>query len=226
MQTRMQTRTTNLKHKNQNICVVQFDDRSPLPYALKKLMLMNRDHCKRNNIHYHLFHGNSNFPPYWNKVKLILKLLTEESYDIVIWLDSDALINTRTDVGTFVATHMSDKHMLISNDMSPWSHGAFNAGVWAVKNSAEGRLIMTEWFSLYDPMKWKKHKNVWHTVSEDEYAGESYEQGSFVTNILPKYNNFIHKVNYKLINNPFYSSNSNVIHHFAGVHMDKVLYLL
>ena len=103
--------------------------------------------------------------------------------------------------------------MLISAAMPPWT-ACFNAGDWAVRNSQRGRTLMNNWLSLFEPKKWRKLGSSWATVdAADEYAGESYEQGSFIAHIMPEYKKDIRVVGYETINNPFYSERGNAIHH-------------
>jgi len=98
--------------------------------------------------------------------------------------------------------------------MPPWNE-KFNAGVWCVKNSSLTQNILTEWFSYYDKNAWEKKDNIWE-CQNCVWAGEKYEQGSFIENILNKYKDNIEETNYKILNNHIYCRDYDCINHFAG----------
>ena len=208
--------------EEKRFCVLQFDNRKKIPYNLRRLMKRNREHCKKYNINYIFVNDQNDMSPYWKKVDLVKKLLDEDKFDYILWLDSDALINTRYNVFKLILKEIKDKYMLISEDMVPW-HAKFNAGVWCVKNSDLSKKMFKEWMSHYKKEKWVKTKEGWKCIKyKCKWSGVNYEQGSFIEYILPKYRKYIQKTSYKKINNVPYNKKTNCINHFAGFHKKTI----
>ena len=208
--------------EQKRFCVLQFDNRQKVPYNLRRLMKRNKEHCKKYNIDYVFVNDQNDMSPYWKKVDLVKKLLHEDKFDYILWLDSDALINTQYNVFKFLLREIKDKHMLLSGDMPPWDD-AFNAGVWCVKNSSISKKMFKDWMSFYKKEKWVKTKGVWKCIKyKCNHSGINYEQGTFIKHILPKYKKYIQKTSYKKINNVPYRKKTNCINHFAGVHKKTI----
>jgi hypothetical protein len=162
--------------------LVQYDDRSTDEF--KNLIYQNKVYAKSFNIDYFFFNqGYEEYPPYWRKVFLVEELLN--TYEAVIWVDTDALI-----VGKF---HFKDLfeggHFVLSPNPPMFDHQSlsmfsapFCAGVWAVKNSPEGKFIMKTWADSYNCDLWKQDNGKWiHKTGL--YGGIAYEQGAFEINI-------------------------------------------
>jgi len=166
-------------------------------------MSQNKKICESNGIKYvFLTKSTFNVPPYWAKVFEINKLMKEHpDIKYFMWLDSDAFfINFNNDKFQHFLKKYEQYSVIISKDMPPWG-GTFNAGSFIVKNDKNGNGIMREWISRYNPDKWKFIDSKWYTQSA--WAGEDYEQGSFVKNIFsnPKYHKHIIQLPYYYLNN-------------------------
>ena len=72
--------------------VLQYDNRHN--HFLEKLMLKNKSICDNLDIFEYIKPNIDNsISQYWIKVKLTNKLMTQNKYDGVLWLDSDAIIH-------------------------------------------------------------------------------------------------------------------------------------
>ena len=217
--------------KNEKYCIVQFDNRKIIPAKLKKLIKLNKKHCNKYKIDHIFINNENNMSPYWKKVELVLRYINTNKYDYVLWLDTDALINTNYNVFILIKKFIGDNDIIISNDMPPWQSCEFNAGVWCVRNTKISKIILKEWLSYYDSKSWYKIKDEWYCGnnlrrSRCIWAGDKYEQGSFIKYILPKYRYNIKKVSYKILNNNNYTENKNCINHFAGFYKKNIDYIL
>ncbi len=162
--------------------LIQYDDRSTDQF--KNLIHENKEYAKSFDIDYIFFNkGYEQYPPYWRKVFLVEELLN--TYEAVLWVDTDALI-----VGKF---HFKDLfrggHFVLSPNPPMFDHQSlsmfsapFCAGVWAVKNSPEGKFIMNTWTRSYNSDHWKIEDSKWiHKTGI--YGGIAYEQGAFELSI-------------------------------------------
>jgi hypothetical protein len=113
--------------------------------------------------------------------------------------------------------------MIISGDMPPWQHSMFNAGSFIVKNDEMGRNIVDTWLSVYHPEKWTYANGKWTTSGV--WAGREYEQGAFVSTILPnkQLKSHIKTVHYSVLNNNSCIQNTSqaLVVHLAGPHKEK-----
>jgi galactosyl transferase GMA12/MNN10 family len=192
---------------------------------LSSFMNENKRICLENGMHY-IFLEKTSFhvPPYWGKVFELNKLMKENPrITYFMWLDSDAFfINfDKKRLENFLHKYQYYS-MLISKDMPPWG-GVFNAGSFIVKNDERGRGIMKEWISNYNPNKWTYANSKWTTPSV--WAGEDYEQGSFIKHILnsTKYNKYIVQLPYQFLNNNNCIDNTTdtITTHLAAEHKNN-----
>lgn len=158
--------------------IAQYEDRDLKDFA--PLVAKNKAYAKSHKIH-HVFlkKGWENYPPWWRKVFLVQELLNQ--FDAVLWVDSDAAI-----VGIdHFETMFNGRHfmlspnppMLNSESLSMFT-APFCAGIWGVKNTPEGRVIMERWASSYDESMWNHDGKSW-THKKGLYGGVAYEQGAF-----------------------------------------------
>jgi hypothetical protein len=158
--------------------IAQYEDRNLGEFA--PLVSQNEKYAKLHGIH-HVFlkSGWEDYPPWWRKVFLVQELLG--NYEAVLWVDSDAAIVGRDHFNNlFNGKHFMlspNPPMLNSESLSMFS-APFCAGVWGVRNTPEGRVLMERWASSYDKSLWKREGKTWsHTAGV--YGGFAYEQGSF-----------------------------------------------
>jgi hypothetical protein len=167
--------------------LLQYDDRVTKEY--EGLLRQNEKYAESHGLHYiNSSRGYENIPPWWRKVFLAREMLPY--YEGVLWVDTDAAIVSSLHPSDL----LEDKHFVFSPNPPMLNHPSlsmlsapFCAGIWAVKNSPEGRQIMDTWVSSYDPKLWSFGKEGWKGTGP--YAGYAYEQGAFEINIV-RCNNF------------------------------------
>jgi hypothetical protein len=195
--------------------IIQYDNRE-INTNTNILININKNYCNSNNYHYIFINKNYNLPPYWIKVKLVRDYLISNNYKGVMWLDTDAVIyNDKIKLEDIIN---KNKSFYMSPDNKRWN-SPFNAGVFIVLNNDKGKNIMNDWLNLYNQQKWNYINNKWYTTGK--WAGETYEQGSFVNNLLKKYNSDINVFEWFFFNAtysniPEYKQNIFTLH-FAGV---------
>ena len=175
-----------MNNRSDHFAIVQYEDR-PLN-DFKSLVEQNQYYANRNGIRHFLFKsGYENVPPWWRKVFLVRDLL--QHYTAVLWVDSDAAVVSSDHFFTL----FNDKHfvlspnppMLNSESLSMFS-APFCAGVWGVRNTPEGRVLMDTWANLYDSTLWKQIDDAKWIHTKGSYGGIAYEQGAFETGIWRK----------------------------------------
>lgn len=166
------------------VCVLQIEDRhQPLQDFL---LSCTAERSKTLGLQYKFFgHGMPDIPPYWWKVFRCLELLQLEDdvLDGVLWLDSDATLGRQDPRELLLGKGVA---MWISPDAKPLYHSPFCAGTFLVRKNSEGIAIMQYWASLFNKKEWEKDNTSGRWTTKGEWAGENYEQGSFVTKILNK----------------------------------------
>lgn len=192
------------------VCLFQWDNRDDATLGDQaRLMERNRLTCVglENCAYFRTQEPSPDRPVYWQKVFKTRELMhAHPECDIIAYLDSDAVVR-RTHVDFFDAK-MGDKHALISDDVSRdrtkvWTRNKpFNAGVWAVRNTSQGRDIMQDWASLYDPAQWTRTRDDRWTCGACEWAGDAYEQGSFRRVLDGPNGRHIARVPFAELNNP------------------------
>ena len=176
--------------------VLQYDDR-PID-EFKNLIKENENYCKKFNYDYKFLNSGvyENIPPYWRKVFLVKEYLN--SYKCVLWIDTDAVIISHDSIDTLFKP---DTHFAFSSNPSLFHLNVLDmlsapmcAGVWAVKNTSEGKCIMNAWAKSYDPTTWVKKEDLLNSNLKNNnkfvwkasciYGGICYEQGAFEIHIL------------------------------------------
>ena len=204
-----------------SVLVLQLEDRTN--NNLNIFMNENKQICINNNIKYIFLEKSSfNVPAYWGKIFEIDKLMDEyPDIEYFMWLDSDAFfINFDNNKFQNFLKKYESYSMIITNDMPPFD-AEFNAGSFIIKNNKYGHDIIKEWTSFYNPNKWEYKDLTWRT--ESAWAGEEYEQGSFIKYILhnPKFNTHIINLPYYYLNNNNCENNIDTITtHLAGIHKE------
>ena len=190
--------------------IVQYDDRPPDEFD-KEFIKRNKAYAKKHGYKYEFINtGYTDLPPYWRKVAIVKNFLDSDLYKGVMWLDTDAVIfnmNISLDsVGDSV------KHFFKATNTG--GNYIFNAGVWTVKNTRQGKQIMKNWLELYDASKWKHNGTKWST--DGAWAGDDYEQGSFAYKIDPQHKGNINTVKEELLQGVYNHSNKSkvFVYHF------------
>jgi hypothetical protein len=189
--------------------ILQYDNR-PLTEDFKGLQKLNKEYCAMHGYKYYFFNTRCSIPPWWCKVVLANYLLRDKSIDGILWLDMDAVVNTILPISVFLK---SGKSFYFSSDPPGW-HAIFNAGVWMVKNTMDGRAIMRAWLKCYNPTNWTFDGKTWTTPGK--FAGETYEQGAFRKWILPAYRYKLYKYDWEYFQSYDTTLEGVYIYHFAG----------
>ena len=191
-------KTHNRKtHKNKlyTYAVVQYDNRH-LNKHKRALQQINKYYCKLHGYEYIFISKTYDIPLYWVKVKIVKDLLHTNKYKGILWLDTDAVIH---DFYSSLASICLPNHSfyysneLVLNGTADNNTYRFNAGVWFILNTVQGKDIIDDWFKLYDSVKWYKQSDKWKT--DGKWAGDNYEQGAFETNMInnQKYSKYIYQ---------------------------------
>lgn len=186
--------------------IVQYDNR-PLTDNFRSLQERNMAYCKKHQYEYIFSNDPYDLPPYWVKVKLVREVLERDDIKGVLWLDIDAVVH-----------HMSIPLDMLLIDKKSFYYtpdptlADFNAGIWMVLQTPMGKEIMDAWMTLYTPSTWSYNGHEWKT--EGVWGGPTYEQGSFIDVILPKYKKYLCKYPWQLFQNYDYKVPPVFISHF------------
>lgn len=169
------------------ILIYQYDSRTINEVDdLYMLISLNKQKCETYHFDYKFFNKyHMDIPPYWVKVFLLRDLLLSNIYDYIIWLDSDAVLHDYDPI-KFDQILPKD-NIIMTAAKCPYGDQIFNAGVLIMSKYSTD--LVNDWCRLYNPSFWIKENNTWRSLGE--WAGETYEQGSFVKYILPKYHHNI-----------------------------------
>jgi hypothetical protein len=195
--------------------VIQYDNR-PLPHNFIKIQNQNREYCRKHGYTYIFSMKNYDMPPYWGKIKMAKDVMDKNLYKGILWLDMDAVIHDmETPLDKF---ERPGKSFYYCSDAPKWTAN-FNAGVWLILSTQNGKDILQDWMDAYNPKDWWMDENgTWQT--HGIWGGPTYEQGTFDTRILPKYSSTTEKL-------PWYTFQSDVplqasfTLHFAGTEKDE-----
>lgn len=154
------------------------------------------DKCKRNN--------------YWCKIYMLLEELNKNTYDYVIWMDSDTYIfNMNINISSVFNRFSSD--IFIGSDNNP-KYDLTNAGVFAIKNSEIGKQFLVDCINSFN-IKCKKPNG----ELKGKWAAVCYEQGIMNILIADKYfNNTTILTNDLIFNYNRCNNNVFIMHLYAS----------
>lgn len=221
-----------------NVCIIQYDDRDRS--GLKEMDLLmkhNEKICAQSELcaYTRYCHPATERPVYWEKVHAVSNhMQNNPECDIVAYLDSDAVLNQSGNLLIDPSKHFlatTDYNFL--NPILPVSGAKFNAGVFAVRNSALGREIIDDWISKYDASDWKlDDENKWVCENASKkciWSESSYEQGAFLKTMKSFADVIQFEPAYKLNNNkcqyPSEQKTAQVCHFYgkAKKHIQKYI---
>lgn len=213
--------------------LLQYDDRLPSP-PHSKLRQLNKEYAKLHNYDYKLVHKwkDPEIPPYWAKIFVIQELLP--SYDYLMYLDTDAVVhNINAEITELFAR---GKEFVFSADNPAWP-APFCAGVILIQKTDKTLKLLEDWLTYFDKENWVRNPNAmrWDSIDEitgtGSYAGEHYEQGSFIKYILPsrEYRPILQRVSYTVLQGglkviPPHDDSFTL--HFAGNFKGKIAHYL
>jgi hypothetical protein len=205
----------------ETFAIVQYDDRL-IDENTQFLIDKNKEYCKKYNYEYFFINDKIELPSYWAKVKLANDYLQTGKYNGILFMDSDSTIHNHNI--TIEEIVIENKSFYMATDRIGWN-SPFNAGVFIVLNDQNGKSIMNDWMQLYNIELykfWEKKNNKW--ITNGEWAGNFYEQGSFINKILPKYKDSIFTVEWTFFQSVFSDINNNkkFIFHFSGHYKNEI----
>lgn len=193
--------------------IYQYDDRGDI-YGVSSI---NKSYADKHGYDYIFFTKYyDNIPVYWQKTFIARDYL--EKYDIIFYLDSDALIHYKENPLEY---YLEGKTIALSYDLV--LH-LFIAGAFIIRNNNISKKILDRWCKYYDPRVWKENNGKLYTKSY--YSGLEYEQGSFGLLILPEYKEHINVVHDHIFQNSTFIDipDNTFIIHFYTIDIKLVLY--
>lgn len=162
------------------VALVQYEDRDDR--LLLELVALNARYCERWGYeHVFIRRVSADIPPWWVKCFVLLEVL-KKGYDIVAWLDSDAVVHDQE--RSVDSVFVGPESMVHSSDPPAWANpSVFNAGVLFFRGTADAVSLMEQWCASLDLSRWRKEDGQWMT--DGPWAGADYEQGAFVSRVMP-----------------------------------------
>jgi hypothetical protein len=167
--------------------VLQYDSRPDLPHP--ELRWRNREYCRLHNYSYIFETRDTHLAPYWMKVYLCNKYISH--FDYILWLDSDAAVhNPQITIPEMFPSGRSVVYSINKPEFStPAPPAPYNAGVFAVRGTEEGKTILADWMSRYPRHLWYKEAGKWLCTKTKDgnkcaWAGIDYEEGAFLHYII------------------------------------------
>lgn len=158
------------------------------PYADFSIKI-NRLYCSKYGYDYRLInHAIDELPPYWLRVKDAYSLLNETDYDVIMYLDLDAVFH---DFSNSLSQLLENKYdFFVSKDpanlFSEDINTIVNSGCFIVKNCSWSKNFLRQWlYACIDDKgdmtgvcksDWKFNLHKW-VCKGCKWAGIKYEQG-------------------------------------------------
>lgn len=183
-------------------------------------------YCDRHNYTYIRCHNEPldiKLPVYWYKIAFVNKILKENKYDYVLWVDSDTLVtNMNIKIEDIVK---SNKDIYIANEIDGGIlTKVLNAGIFMIRNSKIGNEFLDE---CLEKLKDKTCFNDDYTKILGKWAGECYEQGHMNKLIHTKYLDYTDIVSNDIFfSSAFVAINRPFIMHVFGPLSDNLLPLV
>ena len=128
-------------------------------YASKSIATLAA-YAEQNDYLFYPFHGpntkhdHAPYDPRWNKILILLNLLSEEALNsvYVVWVDADLIV---LDFGMkieMIGSLYSQANIIISKDMETATYIS-NSGFIIVRNSEWSKAFLEQWWSSYDRRK-------------------------------------------------------------------------
>ncbi len=154
--------------------VISADDRLTEPFVQAHNKNV-QEYTNRHPGYVYIFEtgtAHAELPLYWRKVALVQEHLLTAKYEAVLWIDTDAFVIQQEKQLSGILAEYPDKHFFFGSDNT--KEITHNAGIFMVRNSAEGRLFMQTWI---DELKAQcKGTDGKYTLGK-KWAQACYEQG-------------------------------------------------
>lgn len=139
----------SLLHKRKKICIVMSYTDNIKSYSdiSKKI---NQIYASKYNYDIRIFNEiMTDRAPQWCKIKVIQKLLNENCYEYLFWIDSDAFFNDHTIKIQDIIKNNTDKDIIICDDH-------LNSGIYSEIKINTGTIIVkcTEWNKEFFDLLW------------------------------------------------------------------------
>lgn len=185
--------------KDNKILIITYDDRK-LPYI--KMHNENlKTYSKKWNFEYK-FLNKCEQNTYWCKIFLVLDELKKNTYDYVMWMDSDTYIFDM-DISLSELFNMFSSDIFIGSDNNK-NYDLTNAGVFAIKNSKIGKNFLNDCINSFNNKCSKPNGSL-----KGSWASVCYEQGIMNILIAEKYSKYTTILTNELIFN-YNKCNNNV----------------
>jgi hypothetical protein len=163
-----------VKHKPQKVLVFHSVAYTKNPDYMKHSTKINKHYCDKWGYDFKIInHKLSEMPPYWLRVKDLISLLNTTKYDIICYIDIDAIFYDHSlsiqDVFSYVNKTSGQNYDMILGD-ERHSKRLLNTGFFLVKNTQWIKNLAKTWFSkcidakgkLIDVCKpWKYNNKTW-----------------------------------------------------------------
>lgn len=159
-------------------------------------------------------------PIYWYKIAYVNKILKEQNFDYVLWVDSDTLVTNMNIKIEYIVKSNKDIYMAREIDGGILTN-VLNAGIFMIKNSEIGHKFLEE---CLEKLKDKSCFNDDYTKILGKWAGECYEQGHMNKLIYTKYMDYT-----DIVSNDIFHSSAFIpftipfITHIFGHLSDKLI---
>jgi len=162
----------------------------------KYAFALNRAYCAKHGYRLEFIDGYETYPPWWRKVFILRDLLRNGAKeDYVMWMDSDAVFADPGISTTALFAQYPKAVFHVGRDAADSFVGHLvphaNAGVFAVRNNAEGRAFVEKWAVQYDSKRWcapnascsiktseNTHYNGNNWRTDGAWASKTFEQGA------------------------------------------------
>src|SRR5574343_1531469 len=122
----------------------------------------------------------TNLPVYWWKIYEIDKLLNNNYYDYILWMDSDSIIVNKSYTIEQLISNCNNKDLIIGHDAG--DSNTFNAGIFLIKNTNIMKNFIKDCLKTVDDPECVRGTNIYGPWSVD-----CYEQGTMNRLLKSKY---------------------------------------
>ncbi len=169
------------------VCVVSYESRADLRLA-NQLREASAGICAQDPRCECVWEvGTSHISPYWGKVALARDVLKRGDCDLLVALDSDAVLNKPVQALRDIAQQHPDAALVATYEQPMWGTAKVNSGVFLANRSAGGQDVLDEWMRRYEESGskrwWRNADGKWRTDCAWASA-PCYEQGSLLDMIV------------------------------------------
>jgi hypothetical protein len=203
------------KKKENKILIITYDNRINLPYIKLHNQNLNA-YVKKWGFEYK-FLTKCTHNVYWCKMYMVLEALKTNTYDYVMWMDSDTYIfNKNINLSSIV--NIFDSDIFLGSDNND-KYDITNAGVFIIKNSKIGIQYLEECIKTFPKKICTKNDG----TLKGKWAATCYEQGIMNILVADKYQKYTTILPNSLIYNKDICDNKVFIMHLYASSNEKRL---